>query len=663
MIEVGSTCPRGRRVVAVTWVSAVVALWIFATVLSGLDALTGVGAVAFAAVGAVLIVRRPDNRLGWVFLAIASTSAVLGSGGVYAQHALAHGWPGGTFVAWLADFMATPMIAIVAGVLPQLFPTGRTLGPRWRWPLFGAFGFMVFAPIGNGFYPQHLESVPALENPYAIPAARQVFSLMIAVAAVCGAVAVVGTLAALTVRWRRASRDERQQLKWFAAAVCLLPIPLAMHDGPNQVSDSILSVLFVVIPVTIGIAILRYRLYDLDLVISRTVGYLAVSALVAGLYLAIVGVVEAAMSESASTAVHVIAAVAAAAAFHPVRVRVQRAVDRLFYGERARPYEAVARLAGRMEAALDPDDVLPTIVQTVAEALRLPYVAIELREAGGWHTAAEHGHPQGAADAFPMTYQGETVGRMAVCPRRAGESLDATDQRLLTDLARQAGVAAQAVRATSALLRSRAELVTAREEERRRLRRDLHDGLGPTLAGVTMGLHAARTFIDRDPAEAKRLLAGLEGQVEDAIADIRRLVYGLRPPALDEFGLVRALQLHATRIEAWPDGIEIVIDSPPEGLGRLPAAVEVAAYRIVTEAVTNVTRHAHARTCTVRLCLNGALELDVIDNGRGLDPAQPAGVGLTAMRERAAELGGALTIEQLCPGTRVRARLPVPSPS
>jgi len=205
--------------------------------------------------------------------------------------------------------------------------------------------------------------------------------------------------------------------------------------------------------------------------------------------------------------------------------------------------------------------------------------------------------------------------------------------------------------------------VTAREEERRRLRRDLHDGLGPTLAGVTMGLHAARTFIDRDPAEAKRLLAGLEGQVEDAIADIRRLVYGLRPPALDEFGLVRALQLHATRIEAWPDGIEIVIDSPPEGLGRLPAAVEVAAYRIVTEAVTNVTRHAHARTCTVRLCLNGALELDVIDNGRGLDPAQPAGVGLTAMRERAAELGGALTIEQLCPGTRVRARLPVPSPS
>lgn len=663
MIETGSTGPRLRRIVAVTWVVAVTALWIFATVLAGLDAITGVGSVAFAAVGAVLLVRRPENPLGWVFLAIASTSAVLGMGGVYAKHALEHGWPGGTFVAWFADFMATPTVGLVAGVLPQLFPAGRTLGPRWRWPLFCAFGYILLAPIGNGFYPQHLESVASLVNPYAIPAAKQAFSLVVGAAAVFGAVAVVGTLAGLAVRWRRASRDERQQLKWFAVAVCLLPIPLATHDVSSQISNAIISLLFVVIPVTIGIAILRYRLYDLDLVISRTVGYLAVSAVVAGLYLAIVAVVEAATSGSVSLAVHVIAAVAAAAAFHPVRVRMQRAVDRLFYGDRARPYDAVAGLARRMEAALDPDDVLPTIVRTVADALRLPYVAIQLREADGWHTAAEHGHLHGEPDVFPMTYQGETVGRMTVCPRRAGEALDAADQRLLADLARQAGVAAQAVRATSALLRSRAELVTAREEERRRLRRDLHDGLGPTLAGVTMGLHAAQTFVARDPAEAKRLMAGLEAQVEEAIADIRRLVYGLRPPALDEFGLVRALQLHATRIEAQPDGIDIVIDSPPEGLGRLPAAVEVAAYRIVTEAITNVTRHARARTCKVRLCLNGALELDVTDDGRGLDPARPAGVGVTAMRERAAELGGVLIIEELRPGTRVRARLPVSSPS
>jgi signal transduction histidine kinase len=661
MVEAGGIVPRWRRAVAATWVIAIAALWVFATVLAGLDALPGLASVGFAVVGAVLLVRRPENRLAWVFLAMAATSAVLGSGGVYAQHALAHGWPGGRFVAWLADFMASPTIGLVAGVLPQLFPTGRALSARWRWPLLAAFGYTVFASVGNGFYPQRLESVSSLSNPYAIPAAKQFFELLITIAAPLGLVAVAGSLTSLVLRWRRATGVERQQLKWFAVSVCLLPIPLALHDVSNQITDAIISVLFVVIALAIGTAILRYRLYDLDLVISRTVGYLAVSAVVAGLYLAFVGVVEAATSGSVSLAVHVIAAVAAAAAFHPVRVRLQRAVDRLFYGDRARPYDAVAGLAQRLEVALDPSDVLPTIVRTVAGALRLPYVAIELYDGEDWNLAAEHGRASGTTDLYPMAYQGEAVGRMLVCARAPGEALDATDQRLLADLARQAGVAAQAARATKALLRSRAELVTAREEERRRLRRDLHDGLGPTLAGVTMGLHAARTFLDRDPAEAKRLLAGLEAQVEEAIADIRRLVYGLRPPALDEFGLVRALQLHASRMEIEPAGIDIVIDSPPDGLGRLPAAVEVAAYRIVTEALTNVTRHAAARTCTVRLCLKGALEVDVVDDGRGLDPARPPGVGVTAMRERATELGGVLSIEGLSPGTRVHARLPVPS--
>lgn len=662
MVGAGGIGPRWRRVVAMTWVIVIAGLWIFAVVLAGFDAITGLASVAFAVVGAALLVRRPENRLAWVFLAMAATSVVAGSGAAYAQQALEHGWPAARFVAWLADFMAPPTVGLVAGVLPQLFPTGRTLSPRWRWPLLAAFGFTLLTPIGNGFYPQHLESVSSLSNPYAIPGAKQVFEALITIAAPLGLVALIGTVGSLMLRWRRAKRDERQQLKWFAVAVCLLPIPVALHDASNQkVTNAIISALFVLISLTIGAAILRYRLYDLDLVISRTVAYVAVSAVVAGLYLAIVGMVEAATSRSAPSAVHVIAAVAAAAAFHPLRVRVQRAVDRLFYGDRTRPYDAVAGLAHRLESALAPEDVLPTVVRTVAGALRLPYVGIELHESDGWHLVAEHGKLRGAADVYPMTYQGAAVGRMLVCARGPGEALDAADRRLLADLARQAGVAAQAARATIALLRSRAELVTAREEERRRLRRDLHDGLGPTLAGVTMGLHATQTFVDRDPAEAKRMLAGLETQVEEAIADIRRLVYGLRPPALDEFGLVRALQLHATRIETEPSGFEIVIDSPLDGLGRLPAAVEVAAYRIVTEALTNVTRHAHARTCTVRLCFNGALELDVIDDGRGLDPTQPPGVGITAMRERAAELGGLLAIESLHPGTRVHARLPVPS--
>lgn len=247
---------------------------------------------------------------------------------------------------------------------------------------------------------------------------------------------------------------------------------------------------------------------------------------------------------------------------------------------------------------------------------------------------------------------------MLVCARGKDEGLSHADRRLLADLARQAGVAAHAVRTTTALQRSRAELVTAREEERRRLRRDLHDGLGPTLAGVTMGLHAAATLVHANPVEARRLLGSLESQVEEAVADIRRLVYGLRPPALDEFGLVRAVQLHAARFEGSAGGCHVTVDSPPAGLGRLPAAVEVAAYRIVTEALTNVARHAGARSAAVRLCLNGAVELEITDDGCGLPAGQPAGVGMTAMRERAAELGGTLTVESRPGRTSVRARLP-----
>lgn len=517
---------------------------------------------------------------------------------------------------------------------------------------------MVLVAAGNAFYPQKLESVPSEQNPYAIPAARGVLTVLVLAGVACGLVALAGSVASLVVRWRRSAGDERQQLKWFLAGVALLPVPILLHDVSRGLSDAALSVLFVVIPATMGVAILRYRLYDLDLVIRRGVAYTMVSALVAGLYLGIVAASEAVIGGHAGLWVQVVAAVVAAAAFHPVRLRVQQGIDRLFYGDRAQPYEAVLRLGRRLEEAVLPEDVLPGIVQAVAEALRLPYVAIELADPDGWVPAAAFGQAQDKTLSFPMNYQAETVGRILVAPRATGDTLGEADRRLLAELARQAGMAAHAVRATTALARSRAELVAAREEERRRLRRDLHDGLGPTLAGVTMGLHAAATHVETDPQEAARLLAGLQTQVEDAIADIRRLVYGLRPPALDDFGLTRALQLHAGRLDGT-GGISITVDSPAEGLGRLPAAVEVAAYRIATEALTNVARHSAARACTVRLRLNGALELEIADDGRGLPTSYLPGVGLTAMRERAAELGGKLTVHTSRSGTTVVAHLPV----
>jgi signal transduction histidine kinase len=653
------------RVVAVTAVAVTSALWVLGLVLAGMNgsiagAVPGIGAVGFAVTGALVLFQRPENRLGWLFCGGAVAMTVLGAGGAYADRALVRApgsLPGGEFVAWLADFMAIPTIGLFAGVLPQLFPTGRPVSPRWRLPVWAAWGYIVLGAVGNGFTPQQLESVPGFPNPYAIAPAKAFFAACIGLSVPAGALALLGGIASLVTRWRRSEGDERQQLKWFITGVVLLPVPLALHDTLPGASDALFSALFVIIPATLAVSILRYRLYDLNLAVRRAVGYVIVSAAVAGVYLAFVGAAELAVSGRVSLTVHVLAAVAAAAGFHPLRARVQRGVDRVFYGDRSRPYDALARLGRRLESTLAPDTVLPGVVETVAEALRLPYVAIELLDAGTWALAAECGSKQGEPGTFPMTYQAETVGRMLVCPR-AREKLTPADRQLLADLARQAGVAAHAVRTTTALQRSRAELVAAREEERRRLRRDLHDGLGPTLAGVTMGLHAASTRVRQDPGEAERLLGGLESQVEEAVADIRRLVYGLRPPALDEFGLVRAVHMHAARMEGTEEGPTVSIESSPQGLGPLPAAVEVAAYRIVTEALTNVARHARARTCVVRISLNGALEVEVADDGTGFPAGCRAGVGITAMRERAAELGGTLTVESMPTGTRVRARLP-----
>ena len=654
------------RALAVAALATTVCLWVFAWVLAGLNghalaAAFGAGPVGFAVVGTLVVWQRPQNRLGWLFCFGAVLMAVLGCGDEYAKRALVYApgsLPAGTFVAWLADFAALPVVGLFAGVLPQLFPTGRLLSRRWRWPVWAGFAYMVFGAIGNGFSPEKLESVSGLNNPYAIGQARGLFSALIALSAPCGIAAVAGGVASLVVRWRRYRGEQRQQLKWFLAGVALLPVPIALHGISNTVSDAGFSILFVLIPATMGVAILRYRLYDLDVVVRRTVVYAVVSGLVAGVYLAIVAAAQAAVGGTVSLGVHVIAAVAAAAGFQPLRGWVQRGVDRLFYGDRSRPYDAVARMGRRLEGALLPEAVLPGVVEAVAEGLRLPYVAIELADGDGWMPAAEHGLAKDEPVGFPMSYQAETVGRMLVSPRSPGEALSEADRRLLADLARQAGVAAHAVRTTAALARSRAELVAAREEERRRLRRDLHDGLGPTLAGVTLGLHAAATHVGTDPEKAGRLLVGLEAQVEEAVVDIRRLVYGLRPPALDEFGLIRAVQLHAGRLDGG-NGLAVNVDSPIEGLGQLPAAVEVAAYRIATEALTNVSRHSAADSCTIRLSLNGALEVEVLDDGHGLLPGHQAGVGITAMRERATELGGTLRIESGAAGTRVLARLPV----
>jgi signal transduction histidine kinase len=312
------------------------------------------------------------------------------------------------------------------------------------------------------------------------------------------------------------------------------------------------------------------------------------------------------------------------------------------------------------------------IVQTVREALKLPYAAVVLQQDHGDASVASSGVPIADPVRVPLLYQGERLGELLLGQRAPGEPFSRADRRLLDDLARQAGIAVHAVRLTADLQRSRERLVTAREEERRRLRRDLHDGLGAQLAALNLQAGVLRAAIPLDPAGADALAVELQAELRAAIANIRRLVNDLRPPARDELGLLATLRAHAaqyaatgvlaTRADLVCEGqpVQVVVDGPDQ-LPPLPAAVEVAVYRIVQEALTNVVRHARARTCVVRLTVADEVRLSIADDGVGLARDGSVGMGLVSMRERAAELGGTCIVKAGTPGgTEVLVRVPLP---
>jgi signal transduction histidine kinase len=423
------------------------------------------------------------------------------------------------------------------------------------------------------------------------------------------------------------------------------------------------------IPLSIGVAILRYNLWNIDVVINRTLVYGTLTVSIVLLYVLVVGGLGALLQLRGDLFISLLATGLAAVLFAPFRDRLQRGVNRLMYGERDDPYRVLSRLGSRLESTLAPAAVLPAVARTVKVALKLPYVAIQLRREEGFETAAVAGNPGENALHLPLVYGGETVGRLVLGPRAGEEGFADAERRLLEDLAHQIGASAhaalmtdEAIRLSADLQRSRERLVEAREEERRRLRRDLHDGLGPQLSSQALTIDAVRTLMRRDPDAAEKLLLELKADAQDAVTDIRRLVYGLRPPALDDLGLLGALRESAAQYSA--KGLRVSVEAP-ESLPPLSAAVEVACYRIAQEALTNVVRYAEASTCTISLAIDeaGVLSLEVRDDGRGIpDPQENssvrAGVGLTSMRERASELGGSLLVEPLPEGgTRVSARL------
>jgi signal transduction histidine kinase len=481
--------------------------------------------------------------------------------------------------------------------------------------------------------------------------------------AIAAATLVVVAVASLVAYRHASDQVMRDRLRWLGGGVAvagLLSIAgwhlPELLTGRHALPSGALGLAALPFVAGIAVALRRHRLFDIERLANRSLVYAAVVALLVAGYAAMVALLVGGLRISGTVAA-ALAAAGAALALAPLRNAAQAAVNRVMYGDRTDPAGAIARLGGRLKAVMLPADVLPAVVETVAQSLRVPYAGIELADgAGGFRVAAEHGAAVGSVHAEPLQHHGEIVGRLLVSARGRDDPLDPVDLVLIGSLAEQVVAAVQAVRLHEDLVRSRAEVVALREDERRRLRRDLHDGLGPALAAIGLKAALARRDVPVD-STARGLLDEIQSEVSAGVADIRRLVEALRPPALDELGLVGAVRSRAA-VMAGEMSIEV---SGSVGGAPLPAAVETAAFRIAVEAMTNAVRHSGGRLCTVVIAVSDkGIQLAVRDDGGGVGPAHTVGLGLRSMSERAAEVGGVCSVGSSAEGgTLVHAWLPL----
>ena len=636
--------------------------------------------VPYAVAGAFLISRRPDLPFGWLLAGTAVLSAAGSGAASLAYLAASHGTSTSRWLAFVAFATSSTQFLPVAvqGLINVRFPSGR-LSSRWGRALeIALIAGTVLAFIGGVLQDQPLTVVrPGVApervlNPLTTgTGVGRIASGLIVLIPVVILLGLVAGLGVVRRAWK-ATGTERYQLRWraYGVVLALLLFPLAVTETLPLLVGLLDGLFFVV---TLAIPVVRYRLWAIDTVIRRSAAYALVTVAVAGLFAVIAAAGTALASQRTG---FILAAAVAAVAFAPARSYSQRLVDRLFYGQRNDPYRALSELGRRLSGVAAPGEVLPALVTAVAESLHLPYVAVE-RPADGSVLAAA-GQLITAAPArierWPLSYHGAAVGVLVAQPRRGEQAFDPRDRAVLDDIARQAGAAVHAEALTADLLDSRQRLVSAREEERRRLRRDLHDGLGPLLTSIGLNIDAARTRAGRQPAggqpaggqpaggqpaDVGLLLGRAKDASTQAIADLRGIVYGLRPSSLDDLGLPGAVGAHIRRLS---EGVDGRISLEADGLTELPAAVEVAAFRIAVEAVNNAVRHARAHRYQVRLAIDrpGQLLVEVCDDGAGREP-WPPGVGLSAMRERATELGGTLTAGPGPSGGTVRAYLPLPA--
>ncbi len=596
---------------------------------------------SFAAAGAVIALHRPGNPIGWIVLlgglgTIGTAASV--PIGMYAE---AHHAP--TVVMRLLAtvfYLGWPWtIGLALPLMLALFPTGRTVSPRWRpaiWFTLAA-GLLFVLFIATDPTPVDVAS-PEARTYLVLPGYHRLDALWV-VANFAPLGALILAVWSLVVRYRRGGEVLRRQLLWLVFASIAA---IAMNVPRSLFGDAPILLLFAftLVPAAVAVAILRYQLLDIRLVLSRTVLYLLLTFALAGTYLG-----GAALADNVvrSTGAPLVTTLIIALLFNPARVRLQHAIDRLFYGSRHDPVSAMSQVGARLAT-----DDLTEVLSATRNALALPYAAMCL---DGREIAAAGTRPA-RVRAVPLQLRDDRTGELVVGLRRGDSRLTAADLDILQLLAAPLAGALRATALADELQAARRRLVNAREEDRRRLHRDLHDGLGPTLTGAGFKADAAGNLLTTAPLEARALILALREDIGSALIDVRRVVYELRPAALDELGLAGAVAQHGTGL------LMQVTVNVPRPLPALTAAVEMAAYRIVIEALTNITRHAGATAAHVEITADAALHLTISDNGTRDGPWLP-GIGLTSIHDRAAELGGTATVGPTGTGGLVTVMLPI----
>ncbi len=645
--------------------------------------LAGAGGAAGVSLLGGLMVRRAHNPIGWAFQAMALAAVTAFGTDALLQLTLGRTVPlhppGITVVGWVNNISFFALVLPIPAIF-LLFPTGRALSPRWRWAVrlwtVGVAASLLWAALRPGeVYGNPPPHQVRVDNPFAIDALRWLLPVLVNIGGFAALAAALLGVISLVVRYRRSRGEERAQMRWLAFAALIagllfftqLAIMLVFGDG-SHVSDrfgpylfgGLVVVLLVGIPASVAIAILRYRLYDLDVVIRKTVVFGLLAAFITVVYAGIVGGVGVVVGSTSSTTLSFVAAAALAVLFQPARDRARRVADRLVYGRRATPYEVLSEFSGRVGEAYAAEDVLPRMAQVLAAGTGAEAAAVWLRVGGELRPAAVW--PAGATapqdDRVEVSYQGETLGELSVL-MPANDPMNPSKRKLVEDLASQAGLVLRNVRLIEELRASRQRLVSAQDEERRKIERNIHDGAQQQLVALAVKQRMAASVVGRDDERARVILEELQSDTTQALEDLRDLARGVYPPLLADQGLVAALEAQA-RKSAVP------VDVMADGIGRFPQEMEAAVYFSCLEALQNVAKYAVASGAVIRLAnVSGELTFEVEDDGVGFDASSIGyGTGLQGMADRLDALGGRIDVRSVRgSGTTITGVVPVAATS